>query len=51
MKNNKGITLVSLIITIIILIILAGITINITVGQDGIITKAKEAKTNTEIAA
>ena len=46
MKNNlnKGITLIALIITIIVLIILAGVTINMVVGDNGIINKAKEAK-------
>ena len=50
MKENKGITLVSLVVTIIVLIILAGISINLTIGQDGIITKAKQAKENIELA-
>jgi len=48
--KNKGITLVSLVVTIIILIILAGVSINLTVGEDGIITMAKRAKENMEIA-
>ncbi|MFR2534154.1 MAG: hypothetical protein ACLS95_02825 [Clostridia bacterium] len=46
MKKETGITLVSLVVTIIILIILAGISINITIGEEGIITKAKQAKQN-----
>ena len=50
MKNNKGITLVALVVTIIILIILAGISINMLVGTDGLITKAKQAKENIELA-
>ena len=50
MENQKGITLVSLVVTIIILIILAGISINTLVGQNGIITKAKQAKENIEKA-
>lgn len=45
MKNKNGITLISLVVTIIILIILAGISINLILGQNGIITKVKEAKT------
>ena len=45
MKNNKkGITLVALVITIIILLILAGVAIALVFGEDGIITRAKEAK-------
>ena len=45
MKRNfeKGITLVALVITIIVLIILAGISINLVLGENGIIKKAKEA--------
>ena len=42
-KNKKGITLIALVITIIILIILAGVSINILFGQEGIVEKAKEA--------
>lgn len=42
LKNSKGITLVALVITIIILIILAGISINMILGQDGLIQKAKD---------
>lgn len=49
-KNTNGITLVSLVITIIILIILAAVTINLTIGADGIITRAKNAKENMELA-
>ena len=50
MRKENGITLVSLVVTIIVLIILAGISINLTIGQDGIITKANQAKENIEIA-
>lgn len=42
LKNNKAITLISLVITIIILIILAGIAINFAIGKNGLITKAQE---------
>lgn len=41
MKDEKGITLVALVVTIVVLIILAGVTINILIGDDGIITRAK----------
>ena len=50
MQEEKGITLVSLVVTIIILIILAGISINVLVGQNGIITRAQQAKENMQIA-
>ena len=45
-KGNSGITLVALVITVIVLIILAGVTISMVVGDDGIITKAKQASQN-----
>ena len=43
MKKNKGITLVALVVTIVVLLILAGVSINAVVGDDGIIKKAKES--------
>lgn len=43
-KNQKAITLVALVITIIIILILAGISINLIQGNDGIISKTKKAK-------
>lgn len=46
-RQNKGITLIALVITVILLIILAGITIGMTVGENGIIMKAKQARENT----
>jgi hypothetical protein len=45
-KEKRGITLVALVITIIVLLILAGITINLTVGQGGILTTAQQAGKN-----
>ena len=45
-KNNKGITLVALVITVIILIILAGVSINMIAGQDGIFDLSKKAREN-----
>ncbi len=48
LNNTKGITLIALVITIIVLIILAGISINLVLGENGIITKAKLAKEQTE---
>ena len=51
MKNKqKGITLIALVITIVVLLILSGITIGTLTGENGIITSSKEAKEQTEIA-
>ena len=50
LENQKGITLIALIVTIIVLLILAGISIVSMTGDNGIITKANEAKGETEIA-
>lgn len=44
MKNNKGITLIALVITIIVLLILAGITIAMLTGDNGLLTNASKAK-------
>ena len=49
-KENKGITLIALIMTIIILLILAGITIGALTGENGIISNSKTAREETEIA-
>lgn len=43
MKNEKGITLLVLIITIIVMVILAGVTISALIGEDGVIDRAKKA--------
>ena len=51
LKNQKGITLVALVITIIVLLILAGVTLAMISGQDGILTKAVNAKKDNEIGA
>ena len=48
MKKNKGITLIALVITIIVLLILAGVTINAIVGNQSSMEKAKEARTENE---
>ena len=44
MKNNNGITIIALVITIIVLLLLAGISISMLSGENSIITKAKDAK-------
>ena len=49
-RNQNGITLLVLVITIIILLILAGITIGALTGKNGIINNSKNAKEETEIA-
>lgn len=49
--NQKGITLVALVVTIIVLLILASVSINLVLGENGIITRAKQAKENTETAS
>lgn len=46
MKENKGITLIALVVTIIVLLILAGVSIAMLTGQNGILTKAAEARDN-----
>ena len=43
-NSTKGITLITLVITIILLIILAGVAINLSLGENGIFKRAKEAK-------
>lgn len=50
-KETKGITLISLVITIIVLLLLAGVTIATLTGENGILTRASKAKTETEIAS
>ena len=48
--NKKGITLVALVVTIVVLLILAGVSINLVLGQNGLITNAKEAKISQEFS-
>ncbi len=47
MKNQKGITLIALVITIIVLLILAAVTIAMLTGKNGILTKATESASKT----
>ena len=51
MKRSNGITLIALVITIIVLLMLAGVTIVILTSDNGLMTKASEAKTATEKSA
>ena len=48
--SNSAITLIALIITIIVLLILAGVTLNMVMGENGIFGKANNAKNKTELA-
>ena len=50
LRKGKGITLIALVVTIIVLIILAGVSISLVLGENGIVTIAKRAKENTELA-
>lgn len=50
LKKEKGITLIALVVTIVVLLILAGISLNLVLGNNGIISKAKEAVKKTEEA-
>ena len=47
LKRNKGITLIALVVTIIVLLILAGISISMLTGENGILNRASEAKQKT----
>ena len=49
-RKDKGITLIALVVTIIVLLILAGISISMLTGQNGILNRASEAKQNTGTA-
>lgn len=51
MKNQKGITLIALVVTIVVLLILAGITITYVMSEGGIFNTAKKAADETEIGA
>ena len=50
-KEIKGITLVALVVTIVVLLILAGVSINLVLGNNGIIAKAKDAETKSAEAS
>ena len=47
-RNKRGITLIALIITVIVLLILAGVTMSFVVGDNGVVTQAQKAKIRTE---
>ena len=50
-KEMKGITLVALVVTIVVLLILAGVSINLVLGDNGIVKKAQDAKTKSAEAS
>ena len=50
MKNEKGITLIALVITIIVLLILAGISIAMLTGDNGLLTRSKEGAAASAVA-
>lgn len=47
LQKNRGITLIALVVTVIVLLILAGVSINMLTGQNGILIKTSEAKEKT----
>ena len=49
-KNKKGITLIALVVTIVVLLILAGVTISLLLDENGIIAKSKDARTETRVS-
>mgnify|MGYP004631211853 CR=1 FL=1 len=50
-KKERGITLIALVVTIIVLLILAGISISMLTGQNGILNRAAQAKNDTSAAS
>lgn len=51
MRNQRGITLIALVITIIVLLILAGVSIAMLTGDNGILNKASKSASETNLAA
>ena len=49
-EENTGITLIALVVTIIVLLILAGVSISMLTGQNGILNRVADAKEKTEVA-
>ena len=50
MKQQKGITLIALIITIVVMLILVAVTLSIALGQNGVVTNAKNAAKDTNLS-
>ena len=51
LKNKKGITLIALVVTIVVLLILAGVTISLLLDENGIIAKSKDARNTNRAGA
>lgn len=51
MKNSKGITLVAMVITIIVMLILAGVSISMVVGDNGVLTRGQKAASDTQLSS
>lgn len=49
LRNKKGITLIALVVTIVIILILSGITVGMIINDNGILKETKEAKVQAEI--
>ena len=49
-RNKNGITLIALVLTIIVLLVLVGISVSLVTGDNGILSKSQNAKISTEIA-
>lgn len=49
-NERKGITLIALVVTIVVLLILAGVSINLILGNNGIVAKAEKSSVETEIS-
>ena len=47
-RKNGGITLIALIVTIVVILILTGITVNVAVGDNGLITQARKTREDVE---
>ena len=50
-KNDSGITLVALVVSIIVMLVLAGVSLNATIGENGIVTRAQEAAQTSKITS
>ncbi len=50
MRNENGVTLVALVVTIIVLLILAGVSITMVVGPNGVITRSRDAVLKNNVA-